>query len=108
MGVVRAMFGLSAWRGPDRLPAVMRERLVGVGHLVGVLALLHRVAPAIEGVEQFGRELLLHAVARAVARRLDDPADGERLATLRADLDRHLVGGAADAPRPDLDRGLHV
>src|SRR5258708_33076939 len=97
MGVVRAMLGLSGGRGSARLPAVMGERLVGVGHLVGVFALLHGIAAAIEGIHQLGRELLGHAVARAVARGLDDPANGERLTSLRTDLDRHLVGGAADA-----------
>src|SRR5215813_15468199 len=84
-----------------RLPAVMGERLVGVGHLVGVFALLDGVAASIEGVEQLGGELLGHAVARAVARGLDDPADGERLTAFGTDLDRHLVGGTADAARAD-------
>src|SRR6185437_1054175 len=102
------MLGLSEWRGPGRLPAVMRKRLVGVSHLVGVLALLHRITAAIESVEQLGRELLLHAVTRAVARRLDDPADGERLAPLRAHFDGNLIGGTADASRTDLDGRLHV
>src|SRR5260221_382062 len=44
----------------------------------------------------------------AIARRRDDPADAERLAPHRADFDRHLVGGAADAPRTHLDRRHHV
>src|SRR5207245_11372266 len=35
-------------------------------------------------------------------------ADGERLRALRTDLDRHLVGRAADAARADLDARLHV
>src|SRR5476651_1727580 len=106
MGVVRAMFGLSSGVGPKRLPAVMRKRLVGVGHLVRVLALLHRVAAAIEGVEQLGGELLGHAVARTVAGGLDDPADGESLAALRTNFDGHLVGGTTDAARAHFDGGL--
>src|SRR6185437_10912611 len=86
----------------------MRERLVGVGHLMGVFTLLDRVAAAVEGIEQLGGELLGHAVARTIARGLDDPANGESLAALRADFDGHLVGGAADAARADFDGRLHV
>src|SRR5262245_33056897 len=108
MGVVRAMRGTFSTGFLARLPAVMGERLVGVGHFMGVFALLDGVAASIEGVEQLGGEFLGHAVARAVARGLDDPADGERLTALRANLDRNLVGGAADAAGADFDSGLHI
>src|SRR5262249_9405431 len=40
----------------------------------------------------------------ALARGGDDPADAERLPTRGANLDRHLVGRPADAPRADFDR----
>ena len=57
----------------------MRERLIGVGHLMGVFAFLDRVAAAVEGVEQLGRELLGHAVARAIARGRNEPTMQGRL-----------------------------
>src|SRR3989344_4723820 len=92
-------------RPPERrLPAVVAEGPVGLGHLVGVLALLHRGAAVVRGVEQFGGQLLGHGVFAAVAGGVDQPADGQGAATVGTDLDRHLVGGAADATRPDLDR----
>ena len=44
----------------------------------------------------------------AVARGLDDPAHRERLAARRTNLDRHLIGRAADAARLHFDRRLDV
>src|SRR3954449_13541799 len=34
-----------------------------------------------------------------------EPADGEGASAAGGHLDRHLVVGTADAPRPDLERG---
>src|SRR5450755_847859 len=45
---------------PKKLPAVMRERLVGVRHLVGVFSFLDRVSLVGRGVEQLAGQLLLH------------------------------------------------
>src|SRR5712691_13036106 len=82
----------------------MRERAVGLRHAVRVLALLDGVSPVVRRVEQLGREPLRHRLLVAVARGRDQPAYAERLAPRRADLDRHLIGGAADAARTHLDR----
>src|SRR6476620_3754837 len=91
------------------LPAIMRKRLVGVGHLVRIFALLDRVALVGRSVEQLARQLLLHGAAvGALASRLDDPAHAERHRALRPHVDRHLVGGATDAAGFHLDLGLHV
>ncbi len=38
----------------------------------------------------------------------DQPADGQRLGALGADLDRDLVGRTADAAAADLDARLHI
>src|SRR6185437_12930212 len=38
----------------------------------------------------------------------DQPADRERLAAIGPHLDGHLVGGAADPARANLDRGTHI
>ena len=56
-----------------------------------------------DGVDELGGELLAHALAVALAGGLDEPAHAERQAAVAADLDRDLVGGAADAARLDLD-----
>src|SRR4051794_20891551 len=85
------------------LPLEMAEGLVGLGHLVGVLAPLHGRAEAVHRVHELGGELLGHALATALAGRLDEPANAERKAPIPPDLDRDLIGRATDASRLHLD-----
>src|SRR5262249_34784295 len=47
-------------------------------------------------------------VLATLAGSIDDPADRQRLAAFRPDLDRHLVRRATDTARPHLYRRLHV
>ena len=47
------------------LPPVVRERLVGFGHAMRVLALLHRATAQVRGVEQLIRQLFFHRLAVA-------------------------------------------
>src|SRR3954471_10882569 len=84
----------------------MREGTVGFRHPVHVFTLLDGVPPVVRRVEQLGREPLRHRLFVAIARRSNDPADAERLTADQADFDRHLVGGATYATRPDFD-GRH-
>src|SRR5436190_9259813 len=79
------------------LPAIMRERLVGLRHLVRVFPLLHGRAAVVGGVEQLGSELLGHAALGPPARGADHPAHGQRRTAVGPHLDRHLVRRAADA-----------
>src|SRR5919109_5528451 len=74
--------------GVAPLPAVMRERLVGLRHLVRVLSFLHRHAAVVGGVEQLGRQLVGHAALGAPAGRADHPAHGERGPAVGGHLDR--------------------
>src|SRR3982751_5041175 len=90
------------------LPAIVRERLVRVGHAVRVFLLLHRVALALRRGDHLGGQLLGHRLLVAVARVADQPAHREGRAALRTDLDRHLIRGAADATALDLDDRLEV
>src|SRR6185503_14570291 len=87
------------------LPLEMAEGLVGLRHLVRVFASLDRRAEAVHGVDELGGELLAHALAVALASRLDEPADAERHAAVAPDLDRDLIGRATDAARLDFDDG---
>src|SRR3989304_9791628 len=77
-----------------RLPLEVAEGLVGLGHLVGVLAPLDRGAEVVHGIDELGGELLAHALAAAAACRLDQPAHAEREAAGAADLDPE-IGRAA-------------
>ena len=59
------------------LPAVMSEGLVGLGHPVGIVALLDSPALIVGSVEQLPSELLDHRLFRALARVTDQPAKTE-------------------------------
>src|SRR5262245_43897716 len=96
--------GVEAGAGPDRyeLPAVVRERLVGLGHAVSVLALLHGRPTVVRRVEELRRQPLVHGLLRARPGESDEPTHGQGGPALGPDLDRHLVRGA---PHP---AGLHL
>src|SRR5512140_2418113 len=107
MGVLRATVYFLSSLGcePDRgsrrvsllLEAVMGEGLVGLGHAVHFLALLHGAAAAFRGLEKLVGQALAHALLAALAGGLAQPAHGKRGAPDGADFHRHLVVGAADA-----------
>ena len=86
----------------------MRKGAIGVGHAVGIFALLDRLAAAIERVKQFAAEAFAHGVLTALAGRFDQPANGKRLLALGANFDRHLVGGTTDAAGANLNRGADI
>src|SRR5205807_3441943 len=90
-------------RGSLRSPLVMTEGLVGLRHLVGLFLAPNGAAGVVHRVHELARETIGHRLAGALARGLDDPAHRERRAAVRSDLDRHLIGRAADAPGLDLD-----
>src|ERR1700729_3571461 len=90
------------------LPAVMREGLVRLRHLVGVVLLLHGVAATVRRIDELGREALAHRLLAAIARVHDQPTHRQGHATLGPNLDRNLVGGAADPTALDLELRLHV
>ena len=90
------------------LPAVVGEGLVGLRHPVRVLLLLDGAAApfAASSISPASRSTIdFSGRARAcwTSQRI-----AERHAARRADLDRHLVGRAADAARAHLDQRLHV
>src|SRR6266545_8352286 len=60
------------------LPAVVREGLVGLGHLVGVLALLDRGAETVRGVEDLVHQALGHRLLAAGTGVRRQPAQGQR------------------------------
>src|SRR3970040_1446980 len=79
-------------RGSLRSPLVVREGLVGLGHLVGLFLATDRRAGVVQRVEQLALELVGHRLAGALARGLDDPAHRERVAAVGPDLGGPLVG----------------
>src|SRR4051794_32115611 len=61
----------AAAAGGLRSPAVVREGLVRLGHLVGVLATLDRGAQTVAGVQQLVHEALGHRLLATAAAVLD-------------------------------------
>src|SRR6185436_19114124 len=86
----------------------MRERLVGLGHLVRLFYATDRAACVVHRIHELAGETVGHRFARTLARRLDEPAHRERRATVRSDLDWDLIGRATDAARLYLDERHRV
>src|SRR5580658_5308926 len=77
-----------------RLPAVVREGLVGLGHLVHVLAALRRRTDPVRGVEDLVGETVGHRLLTPCLGVGGEPADRERRGATWAHLHRDLVRGA--------------
>src|ERR1700738_2820692 len=92
---------------PPSVPEVA-ESLVGLSHPVCLFLSLYRAPHVVGGVDQLIGQLFRHAATAPLAREANQPAAGERQPALRADLDRDLVGGAADSPRLDLEERRRV
>src|SRR4051794_9158379 len=84
------------------LPAIVREGLVRLGHAVDVVLPLPGAALLLRRIEDLAREALGHRVLAAGAGELDQPANREGASAPGGNLDRDLVGGAADAARANL------
>ena len=84
----------------------MREGLVGLGHLVGVLTLLDGGAGVVAGVHDLAGEALFHGLFAALAGIAGEPAEAEGLTAGGTDLNGDLVGGTADTAGLDLE-GRH-
>src|SRR5437588_12643092 len=93
---------------PGVSPAIVRERAVCLGHLVGVLAPLHGGTQAIAGIQDLVRQALDHGLLTTLLGEADQPAQCQRDRALRTHLDRHLVGGATDTAATHLEGGFHV
>src|SRR3954452_5747159 len=96
----------ASWRPCS--PAVVREGLVRLGHLVGVLTAFDGRAEAVGGVQDLVHEALGHRLLTTGGGVADQPAQRERHRPGAADLDGHLVGRATDPAAADLERRLDV
>ena len=100
--------GVFACHVSGSLPAVMAERFVRVGHLVGVFPLLHRGAATVDCIEQLAGKALFHGVFVAVLGSRDQPADRKGLTALGADFDGDLIGGTTNPARTNFDARFDV
>src|SRR5260221_1750458 len=90
------------------LPLVVRERLVGLGHLVRLFLAADRAAGVVHRVDELTCQALGHRLARTLARGLNEPTHRERATPIGADLHRDLIRRPTDAARLDLDQRTGV
>ena len=90
------------------LPAEVGERLVGLGHLVGIFALLHSRAGVVGGVHELAGETLGHGALTAGAGVGRQPTQTEGLTTGGTNLHRDLIVGAADTAGLGFENGHDV
>ena len=86
----------------------MGKSLVGLGHLVGILALLAGAALAVHSVHDLASQSLSHQLFAAVAAIGGQPTQTQGLTALRAYLHGYLISGAADTASLDLQNGHDV
>src|SRR5688500_16818717 len=75
----------------------MGERLVGFGHAVHIVALLHGRAAALRCIHELGGKPLDHGLLATLTRVVGEPTHRQRDAAVLANLDRNLVSRTADA-----------
>ena len=86
----------------------MSESLVGLGHLVGILALLHGVAGVVGSIHDLSSQTLCHGLLTTAAAVSSQPAQAQSLAAGRADFQRNLVVSTANAAGLALEAGHDV
>src|SRR3712207_2387294 len=77
-------------------PPIVCERPVGLCHPVGIFFALHAGADVVLGVQDFTGEPAIHRLLPPGTGVAYQPAQGERVCPSRVQLDRHLIGRAAD------------
>ncbi|BAI64299.1 protein containing TPR repeat [Rothia mucilaginosa DY-18] len=86
----------------------MCEGLVGLGHLVSVLATLHSGTETIGCIQDLVHQTLSHGLLAALLGEANEPAKSQSGGTAGANLNRNLVGCTANAAGANLERRLNV
>jgi len=86
----------------------MSKSLVGFGHFVDIVLLLHGSATEVHGIQNFAGQLVAHGALATRGRIGLQPTHRQGLAAALGNLDRHLVGGATNSARFNLDGRLDV
>src|SRR5450759_4392069 len=90
------------------LPAVVREGLVRLGHLVRVFAALHSGTEAVARVQDLVHQALGHRLLTTLTGVAHHPAQSQRGRPTTLDLDRDLVGRATNTAALELKGRLDV
>ena len=86
----------------------MSESLVGLGHLVGILALLHGVTSVVGSIHDLSSQTLCHGLLTTGAAVGSQPAQTQSLAASGADLQGNLVVSATNTAGLALEAGHDV
>src|ERR1019366_3129494 len=106
--MVHLMRASSPTRIRSELPAVMREGLVRLGHLVRVFATLHSGTKAVARVKDLVHQALGHGLLATLTGVTHHPAQSQGGRATTLDLDRNLVGRATNTSGLDLKSRLDV
>ena len=90
------------------LPTEVGECLVGFGHLVGILTLLHSAAGVVGSIHDLACQALRHGALAASTGVSGQPAQTQGLTTGRTHLHGDLIGGAADTAGLDFQAGHDI
>src|SRR2546423_11479662 len=77
----------------------MREGLVRLRHFVGLLTFFNGHTLSGGGIHQFTGKFFRHRATRTAARRLNEPAHRQCVATIPANIYRNLIGCTTDTAR---------
>ena len=86
----------------------MSERFVRLSHLVSVLLLLNSRTLVAGRRDKLCRQLLGHGALRTALGITNKPANSQRRASGRSNLDRYLIVGAADSARSHFQHRLDI
>ena len=86
----------------------MSESLVGLGHLVGILALLHGVTSVVGSIHDLGSQTLSHGLLTTAAAVSGQPTQTQSLAAGGADFQRNLIVCTTDTAGLALEAGHDV
>src|SRR5690606_845955 len=89
---------------PATLEAVVRERLVGLGHTMHVFTLLDCRAFAFNGIKDLTSQPQRHGLFTTITSGIHQPAHGKRCTTTRSNLYGHLVSCTTHTPGLHFDR----
>ena len=90
------------------LPTEVGECLVGFGHLVGILTLLHSAAGVVGSIHDLACQALRHGALAASTGVCGQPAQTQGLTTGRTHLHGDLIGGTADTAGLDFQTGHDI
>src|SRR6056300_556063 len=86
----------------------MCECAVGLSHLVSIFALFDGIAAVICSIEKLTGQTRCHGCLPALARAVDNPADGQSLTAIGAHLNRYLICSPPNTTRAHLKVRAHI